>query len=111
MMTWFDVRMDLERRVFLHQLGERDAHFCLSDLGLRLDGDGDDRLGEGHCLQNDRVVFVANRVAGRDASQTDGRADVARPHFLDLFALVGVHLQQPSDALGVALGRVENCRS
>ena len=54
------------------------------------------------------LFAVADRVAGGDVAQADGRADVARPHFLDLFALVRVHLQQASDALGVALGRVEH---
>ena len=105
------VRVHLEGWVFLHQLGERNAHLFLIGFGLRLDGHGDDRLGKAHRLQDDRIVFVADRVAGGDASQTDSCTDVTRPHFLDLFALVGVHLQQASNAFGVALRRVEHTRA
>ena len=102
------VRVYFEGRVFLHELRERDAHLFLIALGLRLDGHGDDRLGEGHRLERDRQLRIANRIAGRDVAQTDGGADVARPHFLDFFALVRVHLQQASDALGRAFRRVEH---
>ena len=38
------------------------------------------------------------RVAGVDVLEADGRGDVAGAHFLDLAALVGVHLQQAPDA-------------
>src|SRR6476660_6098411 len=51
-------------------------------------------------------VLVADRVAGRDVAQADGRRDVAGPDFLDLLALVGVHLQEAPDALVGVLGRV-----
>ena len=50
------VRVDLEGRVFLHELGERHAHLFLVGLGLRLDGDRDDRLREVHRLEDDRLV-------------------------------------------------------
>ena len=39
------------------------------------------------------------RVAGVDVLETHGRGDVAGVHFLDLAALVGMHLQQAPDAL------------
>ena len=106
-----DVRVDLEGRVFLHQLGERHAHLFLIGFGLRLDGHRDHRLGEGHGLQDDGLVLVADGVAGSHTAQTDSRADVTGPHFLDLFALVGMHLQQTADALGVPLGGVEHGRA
>src|SRR5436190_1642606 len=102
------VRVDLERRIFLHELRECDAHLFLIAFGLRLDRHRDDRLGERHRLEQDRVVPVADRVAGGDAAQSDRGADVAGAHFFDLFALVRVHLQQAPDALGRALGRVEH---
>ena len=107
------VGVDLEGRVFLHQLAERHAHLFLVGLGLRLDRDRDDRLGKVHRFQNDRVVLVADRVAGRDVLQAHRRRDVARPDFLDLFALVGVHLQETADrARSPVLRRVEDtgCR-
>ena len=49
---------------------------------------------------------VAERVARGRVLEADGRGDVAGAHFLDLLALVGVHLQQPADALLLALHRV-----
>ena len=54
------------------------------------------------------VVRIAQRVARGDVLQTDGRGDIAGPHFLDLFAAVGVHLQDTADALLLALDRVVN---
>ena len=48
------------------------------------------------------MLFVADRVAGRNVLQTDRGADVARQNFADLFALVGVHLQQTADALAAS---------
>ena len=71
----------------------------LVGLGLRLDGDGDDRLGELHRLEDDRMFFVAQGVAGGGVLQADRRGDVAGVDFLDLFTLVGVHLQETADAL------------
>ena len=56
------------------------------------------------------VPLVADRVAGRDRLQADRRGDVAGVDFLDFLALVGVHLQQPAEALGLLLGRVVDRR-
>ncbi len=46
------------------------------------------------------------RVAGAGVLEADGRGDVAGEHLLDLLPLVGVHLQQPADALALVLGAV-----
>ena len=61
----------------------------------------DDRLGERHGLEDDRHVLVAQRVAGGDRLEADGRGDVAGVDFLDLLTLVRVHLQQTANALGL----------
>src|SRR5439155_21667227 len=74
------VGLDAERRVFRHQLAETDAELFLIGFGLRLDCERDHGLGEMNRLEHDRLLFVADRVAGRDASQTHRSGDVARIH-------------------------------
>ncbi len=93
----FFVGAHAERRVFLRQAIERDAHLLLVGLRLRLDGDVDHRLREDHLLERDLLVRRAQRVAGGRFLQADGRRDVARAHFLDVLALVRVHLQDAAD--------------
>ena len=109
MIVWPDllVGTHAERRIFLRQAAERDAHLFLVGLGLRLDRHRDHRLREVHALQHDRCLSCdAQRVAGGDVLQADRGGDVAGADFLDLFALVGVHLQHAADALLLALDRV-----
>ena len=57
------VGADLEGRVLLGQREERLAHLVLVGLGLRLDGDVDDRLGELELLEHDRVRRIAQSVS------------------------------------------------
>ena len=59
----------------------------------------DHRLGEHHALERDRLLHVADGLAGDDVLQADHGGDVAGADFLDFLALVGVHLQQAADAL------------
>ena len=91
---------DLERRIFLRQLAQRDAHFFLVALGLGLDRDRDHGRWKLDGLQHDRMVLIANRIAGRDVPQANARTDVAGVNLGNVFALVGVHLQQTANALG-----------
>ena len=105
-LSGFLVRRHPERGVFLGQLGERDAHLFLVGLGPRLDGHGDHGLGELHSFQRDRLLDVAERIAGGHILQADGGGDIARVHFLDLLAIVRVHLQDAADAFLPVLDRV-----
>ena len=110
MMVWPEsmIRVDVEGRIFLRQLGQRHAHLLLVGLGLRLDRNLDDRLREVDRLEHDRVLVVADRVAGDEVLEADRGADIARENLGDLFALVGVHLQQTADALRLAGARIQN---
>jgi hypothetical protein len=67
MMVWPDSSSVLTRKdgSSARQAVEREAHLFLVALGLRLDGDLDDRLGELHALQDDRLERIAKRVARR----------------------------------------------
>ena len=58
MMVWPDSSSVLtrKRRILGSEASEGEAHLFLVGLGLGLDGDVDDRLGEFHALENDPVV-------------------------------------------------------
>ena len=51
---------------------------------------------------------VAERVTGRGVLEADGRDDVAREDAFLVFAVVGVHLEDATDALLLVLRRVEH---
>ena len=108
MMVWprFLVGLDAERRIFGGQAIEREAHLFLVALGLRLDRDLDDRLGEFHALEDDRLQRVAERVAGGGFLEAGQRDDVAGEGLVDVFTRIGVHLQHAADALALFLDRV-----
>ena len=61
----FFVGLDAEGLVFFGQAAHGMAHLLLVGFGLRLDGDGDDGLGEGDLLEDDRLLRVAHRVRRR----------------------------------------------
>src|SRR5467141_1495212 len=100
-------RGNTERGIFLRQPLHRHTQFVLVGFRLRLDGHGNNRCGEIDIFENDRLAFVAERVAGIDALQTNAGADIARINLVNLFALVRVHLQQTADALARALAGVQ----
>ena len=108
MMVWpdFFVGLDAEGRILGGEAMQRQAHLFLVALGLRLDGDLDDRLGELHALQDDRVQRIAKRVAGGGVLEAGQRDDVAGEGFLDVGARIRMHLQHAADALLLALHRI-----
>src|SRR5690606_18457087 len=81
---------------------KRKPHLFLIGLGLRFNGNRNHRLRELHALQDDRRIKCTQRFTGGDIFHADTRSDIARAYFLDLFAIVGVHLQQTADTLLLA---------
>jgi hypothetical protein len=100
------VGVDLEGRVLLGELGEADAHLVLLGLGLRLDRDVDDGVGELDGLEDDGVSLVAQRVTGTRVLETHGCDDVAGVAGLTVDTVVGVHLEDAAQALALVLGGV-----
>ena len=102
------IGVNFEGRVFLRQLIERDAHLFLVAFGFRFNRNRDDRLSKFDRLQLDRMFFRADRVASRDVLQPNAGTDIASINLADLLALVSVHLEQASDALGAPLSGAEH---
>ena len=107
-LTGFLVGGDAEGRVLGGELRERDAELLLVGLGLRLDGDLDDGLGELHLLEDHGLDRVAEGVARAGILEAGERDDVAREGFLDVFAVVRVHQEHAADALLLVAARVEH---
>jgi hypothetical protein len=100
------VGLDAEGRVLGHELLQTVPELLLVALCLRLDRQRDDRLGEVHRLEDDRLLLIAERVAGAHLLQADSGSDVAGVDLLDFLTLVGVHLQEAAHTFGPALRRV-----
>ncbi len=105
------VGVDAEGRILLGQALQGERELVLVGLGLRLDLDLDDRLREGHRLEDHGMVRIGQGVTGEGVLEPDRRGDVAGVDLVDLLAVVGVHLEDAPDALLLALGRVEHVRA
>ena len=104
----FMVGRDAERGVLGRQAVERDAHPLLVGLGLGLDRQLDDRVGELHPLEDDRLGRIAQRVAGGGVLHARDGDDVARERLGDVLAAVGMHQQHAADLFLLVLDRVEH---
>src|SRR5690606_24851031 len=102
------VRTHAERRVLLGKTAKRKTHLFLVCLGSRFHRNRNNRLRELHTLQDDRRIQRAQRFTGGDIFHADARSDIARADFLDLFAIVGVHLQQATDTLLLAAQGIQH---
>src|SRR5258708_10085637 len=54
------------------------------------------------------MLFFADSIAGADVSESHDGADIPSENFLDVFALVGVHLEQAANALMLLCARVQH---
>src|SRR5882762_3871293 len=97
-----------EGRIFLREALQGDPQLVLVRLGFRLDGDGNHGSRKVDRLKNDLLVFVAQRVAGVDALQSDASANIAGVDFVDFFTLVRMHLQQAADAFAGTLSGIHH---
>jgi len=95
-----------ESGILLSQLGKAQAHLLLTDFGLRLNGNADNRLWEFHRFQDDRMLGVAQGITGGGVLQAHGTGNITGIAGLNVFAVVRMHLQNSAHALIVFLHRV-----
>ncbi|VVT18912.1 transposase [Roseovarius sp. EC-SD190] len=107
-LTGFNIGLDAERGVFCRQTGQTRRHFLLVAFGLGFNRDLDNRIGEGHGFQNNRLGRIAERVTRGGLFQTGQSDNVACKRLFDLFAVDGMHHHHPANALFLALGRIEH---
>mmetsp|Transcript_13376 Transcript_13376/g.27623 ORF Transcript_13376/g.27623 Transcript_13376/m.27623 type:complete len:447 (+) Transcript_13376:96-1436(+) len=100
------VAAEPEGRVLASEADEGVGHLLLIGLGLGLDCDLDDRLGEFHLLKDDGVLALAEGLSGGGVLESHERDDVAGDGRLDLGPVVGVHLKHAADALVLLLDGV-----
>ena len=98
-LTGLFVSVGLEGRILFGQLCQRDAHLLVAGLGLRLDGNADNRLGELHGLQNDGMILITQSVTGSGVLQTDNSSDITCVAAVDILAVVRMHLQDAAHTL------------
>ena len=102
-LTGLFIGVGLEGRILFCQLCQRDAHLLVTSLGLRLDGNADNGLGELHGLQNDGMVLITQSITSGGVLQTDNSSDITCVAAVDILAVVGVHLQDAAHTLLVVL--------
>ena len=107
-LTGLLVEFGAEGRVFFSELLNREAQLFLVSLGLGLDRNLDNGLRESHRLEDDRLSRVAQRVPRSGVLESDDGVDVTSGHRIDRVFLVGVHLENLSDALFLVLRRVDD---
>jgi hypothetical protein len=105
------VALHREGGVLVGQPLDGDAQLLLVALGLRLDGDLDDRGRERHRLQDHGVLRVGEGVPGLGVLETHDRDDLAGADRRDLLTLVRVHLVDLADPLLAAVDRVDHGRA
>ena len=102
------IQLDGEGWVLSCELLDSGTQLLLVSLGLRLDGNLDNRIREVHGLEDDLVILVTQGVTGGGLFQTDNSINVTGVCLLNRVFLVGVHLEELTDALLLALGGVHN---
>src|SRR5208282_1638586 len=102
------IGVNFKSRIFLCQPRQRHTHLFLIGLGLRFDRNRNYRHRKHDRLERDRMLLVADGVARTDVSEADYGADVPGENFLNIFALIGVHLEQAPNALMLLRTRVHH---
>ena len=104
----FRIGVNAERRIFFSQTLQCNTHLFLVSLGLRFNGYGNNRIREYHLFQNDRSIFIAERIACGDILEAYRSSDVAGVGNVDFLAVICVHLENAAYTFLLAFGGIQN---
>ena len=102
----FFIGVFTERRVFFRQFCQSNAHFLLTGFGLRLNGNTNNRFRKFHGFQHNLCLFIAQRVAGDRVLHTYHSGNVSGIANINVFPIIGMHLQNTSETLFLLFDRV-----
>ena len=90
-----------EGRIFFSKTLKGDTHLFLVLLGLWLDGHRNHGIREGWGLEENRMILVAECVTSGDVFDAHNGGDVTRIAGVDILALVGLNLDESTDAFAL----------
>ena len=104
----FRIGVYSEGRIFFCQSLKGVAHLFLVSFGLRFNSNGNNGIREFHLFKDDRVVRVAECVAGGNILEAYSCGNVAGVSYIDFLTVVSMHQKDTAYAFFLVLGGVEN---
>ena len=101
------VGVNFECWILLGQFAQSSSHLIQVRLGLWFNGNSNYRLWEAHALQNDRVRLRTKCISGSDIFETNGCSNISCFNTLHRILLVGVHLENTTDAFFLITPRIQ----
>ena len=95
-------------RVLLGELGQSQRHLVLLGLGLGLNGNVDNGLGELDLLEDDLLALGAQGVTGGGVLEADASDDVAGGSVITVDTLGSVHLEDAAESLALTVRSVDD---
>ncbi len=110
-LTTLLIGVHLERWILFSQLSKTVVKFGNVSLALRLHGHLNHRIREGHRLEHNRMVLIAERITRADILETYTCADITGIDAFHRNFLLGVHLEQTAHTLFLARTGIVNIRT
>ena len=107
----FRIRMRTESRIFFCQFCQSFTHLALPCFCLRLDSQLDNRFRELHRFKDNRMLLIANSIAGCRYFKSYCRCDITGINSIKLCPLIRMHLQDTSNTFFLIFRSIEYIRT
>ena len=97
-----------ESRILFSETTQRICQLLGVSRGLRLNRHGDHGIRECRRLEHDVELVGVKRVTGANILRPNDRSDIARVTGIDILVIVGLNLNQSTDALLAAGAGIVN---